>query len=193
MFRFLAASLLAMVAVAPLARAEDPQPIKVLWCTGGASHDYKGLQPILTKGIQKQSSLPISFTPSTDPKEWAKKGFADKYDLIVLFFTQHDPAGNSAGEKPGKAIAANIAQTIHDGKPAVVIHGTLHSYRELNQDRDAFCEAMGLTSVRHDTAGSSPPRRSPIAGSLPTGRPIGRPTRTSCTRTSSSGRMPSRC
>ncbi len=152
MFRFLAASLLAMVAVAPLARAEDPQPIKVLWCTGGASHDYKGLQPILTKGIQKQSSLPISFTPSTDPKEWAKKGFADKYDLIVLFFTQHDPAGNSAGEKPGKAIAANIAQTIHDGKPAVVIHGTLHSYRELNQDRDAFCEAMGLTSVRHDTA-----------------------------------------
>ena len=151
MFRFLAASLLAVLALPHLARAETPKPIKVLWCTGGGFHDYKGLQPVLTQAIQKNSPLPIEFTPSTDPKEWAKKGFADKYDLIVLFFSLHDPTGSSA-EKPGKSIVANIAQTIHDGKPAVVIHGTLHSYRELNQDRDAFCEAMGLTSVRHDTA-----------------------------------------
>ena len=121
-----------------------PKSIKVLWCTGGGFHDYKGLQLILTKAIQKHSPLPITFTPSTDPKEWAKKGFADRYDLIVLFFSLHDPAG--------KPIVDNIAQTIHDGKPAVVIHGTLHSFRELNHDRDAFCEAMGLTSVKHDKA-----------------------------------------
>ena len=60
MFRFLAASLLAVVAVTDLARAEDPKPIKVLWCTGGGFHDYKGLQPVLTKAIQK----PIRRCPS---------------------------------------------------------------------------------------------------------------------------------
>ena len=148
MYRFLAASLLAIVLVHP-AQADGPaptgsKPIKVLWCTGGKSHDYKGLEPVLTRGIQKQSPLAIAFTPSTDPKDWAKKGFADQYDVLVLFFTQHDPAG--------KPIVENIARTIYEGKPAVVIHGTLHSYRELNHDRDAFCEAMGLTSVKHDKA-----------------------------------------
>ncbi len=143
MFRF-AAVVLSVLAMPHLARAEDAKPMKVLWCTGGGFHDYKGLQPILTKAIQQHSPLPITFTASTDPKDWAKPGFADNYDLIVLFFSIHDPAG--------KPVVDNLARTIHDGKPAVVIHGTLHSYRELNQDRDAFCEAMGLTSVRHDTA-----------------------------------------
>ena len=153
MFRCIAAVLLSFVAVGNnLARAESPKPIKVLWCTGGGFHDYKGLQPILTKAIQKHSPLPITFTPSTDSKDWAKKGFADNYDLIVLFFSLHDPTGKTVGEKPGKPIVENLAKTIYDGKPAVVIHGTLHSYRELKQDRDAFCEAMGLTSVRHDKA-----------------------------------------
>ena len=144
MFRFLPAIFFAVLAATNLARAEDLKPIKVLWCTGGRFHDYKGLQPILTKAIQRHSPLAIAFTASTDPADWAKQGFADNYDLVVLFFSQHDPAG--------KPIVDNIAKTIHDGKPAVVIHGTLHSYRELNHDRDAFCEAMGLTSVRHDKA-----------------------------------------
>ncbi len=144
MFRSLATSLLALLVLANLAQAENPKPIKVLWCTGGTVHDYKGLQPILTKAIQKQSPLPITFTASTDPKQWATKGFADKYDVLVLFFTLHDPAG--------KPIVDNLAKTIRDGKPAVVIHGTFHSYRELNHGRDAFCEAIGLTSVKHDSA-----------------------------------------
>lgn len=120
------------------------EPIKILWCTGGGFHDYKGLEPVLTKAIQKHAGIPIEFVASTDPKAWAKKGFADKYDAIVLFFTVHD--------KDGKPIVDNIAATIHAGKPALVIHGTLHSYRELAADRDAYCEAIGLTSVKHDKA-----------------------------------------
>ncbi len=139
------ATLFAILIAANFAGADDAKPIKVLWCTGGTSHDYKGLQPILTSAIQKHSPLPIEFTPSTDPTQWAKLGFADKYDLVVLFFTIHD-----TDLKAGKAVVDNLAKTIRDGKPAVVIHGTLHSYRELSADRDDFCEAMGLTSVKHD-------------------------------------------
>jgi type 1 glutamine amidotransferase len=148
MLRF-ALVLFAVFSVSHLASGKDAKPaatkpLQVLWCTGGASHDYKGLRPILTKGIQKQAGVPIDFTPSTDPNAWAKEGFADKYDVLVLFFTAHDPAG--------KAIVDNLAKTIYAGKPTVVIHGTLHSFRELNADRDAYCEAIGLTSVKHDKA-----------------------------------------
>ena len=102
MFRLATGILLAVLAATNLAQAENPMAIKVLWCTGGGFHDYKGLQPILTKAIQKHSPLPIRFTASTDPSDWAKPGFADNYDLIVLFFTQHDPTG--------KSIVDNIAQ-----------------------------------------------------------------------------------
>jgi type 1 glutamine amidotransferase len=144
MLRFLVVSLLTVAAIVSRAQAENPKPVEVLWCTGGGFHDYKGLRPILTRAIQKQSPLSLKFTDSTDPKDWAQKGFADKYDLLVLFFSIHDPAG--------KPIVDNLAKAIYDGKPAVVIHGTFHSFRELNHGRDAFCEAMGLTSVRHDRA-----------------------------------------
>ena len=44
----------------------------------------------------------------------------------------------------------NLAATIRAGKPALVIHGTLHAFRELGTGRDAYCEAIGLTSVAHD-------------------------------------------
>jgi hypothetical protein len=149
MFRYFAVLITALALTGPAIAQDSKAPIKVLWCTGGGFHDYKGLQPILTKAIQKHSPLPIAFTASSDPKEWAKEGFADKFDLLVLFFSYHVPAGH---EKEGVPIVASIAKTIHDGKPAVVIHGTLHSYRELGADRDAYCEAIGLTSVRHDKA-----------------------------------------
>jgi type 1 glutamine amidotransferase len=140
-----AALLFVLVAlVSPAAGEGRARPVKVLWCTGGGFHDYKNLAPILSKGIQENSPLPITFTISTKPEDWGKNGFADRYDLLVLFFSIHNPAG--------KPLVENIAKAIFRGKPAVVIHGTLHSYRELGHDRDSFCEAMGLTSVRHDPA-----------------------------------------
>ena len=143
--RLIAAGLI-VLGMANLASAKAPTkpPLKILWCTGGGFHDYKGLQPILTEAIQKYAATPIEFTVSTDPKDWAKNDFADKYDAIVLFFSIHD--------KAGKPVVDNIAAAIHAGKPALVIHGTLHSYRELGPDRDGYCEAIGLTSVRHDKA-----------------------------------------
>ena len=131
--------------LAAIARAEEPRPLKVLWCTGGGFHDYKGLGPLLTKGIQKYANAEFDF--SWDYKDWAKKGFADKYDVIVQFHSLHEPDRALC-----KTIVDNVAATIHAGKPAVFIHGSLHSFRELNADRDDYCEAIGLTSKAHDTA-----------------------------------------
>jgi type 1 glutamine amidotransferase len=133
------------MAATTLARSEEPRPLKVLWCTGGGSHDYKGLTPLLTKGIRKYAN--VKFDVSWDYKAWAAKGFADKYDAIVQFHTLHDK-----DLAVSRSVADNIAATIHNGKPALVIHGALHSFRELNAGRDAYCEAFGLTSSAHDTA-----------------------------------------
>lgn len=137
--RFAALLLLTITLAAPV-RAEGPRPLKVLWCTGGGFHDYKGLTPFLTEAIQKHAN--IQFDAAWDYKARAEKGFADKYDAIVLFFSIHD--------KAGKPIVDNLAATIQAGKPALIIHGTLHSFRELGPEREAFCEAIGLTSVAHD-------------------------------------------
>ncbi len=127
------------------ARAEETQPLKVLWCTGGGSHDYKRLTPLLTKSIQKYAKA--EFDVSWDYKAWAQKGFADKYDAIVEFHTVHDK-----DLAVSKTVADNISAAIHAGKPALIIHGALHSFRELNAQRDPYCEAIGLTSTAHDTA-----------------------------------------
>jgi type 1 glutamine amidotransferase len=112
----------------------------VLWCTGGGFHDYKGLTPYLTQAIQKRAR--VGFDVSWDYKTWGARGFADKYDAVVFYFSYHDPAA--------QPIVDNIAATIHAGKPAVFIHGALHSFRGLNDGRNAYCEAIGLTSVAHD-------------------------------------------
>ena len=141
----IAAVVLITLGLTTLARAEESQPLKVLWCTGGGAHDYKGLTPLLTKSIQKYAK--VEFDVSWDYKAWATKGFADKYDAVVQFHTVHDK-----DLAIGKSIADNIAATIREGKPALIIHGTLHSFRELNAARDAYCEAIGLTSSAHDKA-----------------------------------------
>jgi uncharacterized protein len=131
---------LLLVGLSPVARADNLKPLTVLWCSGGGFHDYKNLTPLLTQAIQKYAS--VRFVVETDYKHWADKGFADKYDAVVYFFSYHD--------KEAKPVVENIAATIRAGKPALIIHGTLHSFRELGKDRDDFCEAIGLTSVKHD-------------------------------------------
>jgi type 1 glutamine amidotransferase len=132
--------LLLALGLAAAARAEEPRPLKVLWATGGGFHDYPKLTPLLTQAIQKRAN--VRFEVISDYKTLAEKGFADRYDAVVYFFSYHD--------KSAKPVVDNIAATIHDGKPAMFIHGTLHSFRELGEDRRSFCEAIGLTSVEHD-------------------------------------------
>jgi type 1 glutamine amidotransferase len=138
-----------------LVRADEPRPLKVLWCTGGGFHDFKGLTPLLNESMQQYAN--VRFDVAGDYKAWAKKGFADDYDAVVYFFSFHD--------KEAQPVVDNLAATIHAGKPALVIHGTLHAFRELGTGRDAYCEAIGLTSVAHD------PKR-PLATKKVTDHPI---------------------
>ena len=69
--RFASLLLIALALPAP-ARAEE---IKVLWCTGGGFHDFKGLTPLLNESMRKYAA--VRFDVSDDYKSWAKPGFAD--------------------------------------------------------------------------------------------------------------------
>jgi type 1 glutamine amidotransferase len=146
--------LIALSLPAP-ATADEPAPLKVLWCTGGGFHDFKGVTPLLCQSIQRRAN--VRFDVSDDYKSWAKPGFADGHDAVVYFFSHHD--------REARPVVESLAAAVHAGKPALVIHGTLHAFRELGTGRDAYCEAIGLTSVAHD------PRR-PLATRKVAGHPI---------------------
>jgi uncharacterized protein len=144
--------LLIVLGLSAPARADE---LKVLWCTGGGFHDFKGLTPLLTESIRKYGNF--RFDVSSDYKAWANKDFADGYDAVVYFFSFHD--------KEAQPVVDNLAATIRAGKPALIIHGTLHAFRELGPGRDAYCEAIGLTSVAHDA-------KRPLATKKVTDHPI---------------------
>src|SRR5438270_175560 len=44
------------------ARADEPRPLKVLWCTGGGFHDFKGLTPLLNDSIRKYANARFDVT-----------------------------------------------------------------------------------------------------------------------------------
>src|SRR3954470_7147295 len=88
------------------ARADEPGPLKVLWCTGGGFHDFKGLTPLLCQSIQRRAN--VRFDVSDDYKSWARPGFADGHDAVVYFFSHHD--------KEARPVVEGLAATIHAGK-----------------------------------------------------------------------------
>lgn len=72
------------------AGAEQPKPLRVLWCTGGGFHDYNELTPRLTAEIQKHAN--VHFDVVSNYKAWAKTDFAAGYDAVVYYFSYHDKA-----------------------------------------------------------------------------------------------------
>jgi uncharacterized protein len=141
--------LLALLALCPLSlvRAADPAPLKVLLITGGCCHDYKLQSAALEEGMKKIASATFTVINEGgtgtrgmiklyDDPNWAKP-----YDVVVhnecfadtddLAYVQKITAAHKAG-----------------GKPAVVIHCAMHSYRAAKFDD--WREFLGVTSRRHD-------------------------------------------
>jgi len=126
---------------AAVALAADGPKLKALWLTGGCCHDYKKNAPLLTEAIAKYAS--VSFKVIGEPDALAvlkHKDFAKNYDVVVYDICYCD--------EKDKNLIANCVNTIKDGKPTVVIHCTMHTFRIL--DYDDWREAIGLTTKAHD-------------------------------------------
>jgi type 1 glutamine amidotransferase len=138
----------AVIAQTPPAPA--PPPIKVLLVAGGCSHDYETRAKILVQGIRERIVRPMEWVVRLDgvgesgakmalfeSADWAKG-----YDLVVhdhCFPRVRDPAYVDRVLAPHRA-----------GTPAVLIHGTMMSFRTGDE---RWFEFTGATIREHEREG----------------------------------------
>ena len=122
----------------PARRAESSGALKALWFSGGGYHDYAQQVPLLTSNLSQQA--PVSFDLADTLDRLKKADFAAEYDLIVydVCFTDIEPP-----------LLENALRTLRDGKPAVMIHCAVHSFRNSPQIRQ-WEDAIGMRSKVHD-------------------------------------------
>jgi type 1 glutamine amidotransferase len=163
---------LAVCATASLPAADmlyaGKRPIRVLLITGGCCHNYAFQSQAMAQGISKQANVEwtILQDPNTgtraqiplyDNPRWAKP-----FDVII-----HNEcfADTDSQEYVKKITAAHRA-----GKPAMVIHCAMHTYRA--GKFDDWREFLGVTSRRHDHQSRYPVRvvapEHPIMKGFPT-------------------------
>jgi len=154
--RLLALLLIALPVLAPAAdkKASNAKPVRALLVTGGCCHDYELQAKALTEGSQNLTAVTWTVVneggkttqaqiPLYDNPDWAKN-----YDVVVhneCFANTTDP------DYIRKITSAHRA-----GKPAVVIHCAMHSYRAATIDD--WREFLGVTSKRHDHQSNYPVR-----------------------------------
>jgi type 1 glutamine amidotransferase len=109
-----------------------------LWCTGGCCHDYKKHAPLLAEKIAQYAN--VEFKIVTGTEQFKDKDYAKDYDVVVYDLCY-------AAEKD-KDLIANVTNTIKAGKPTIIVHCSLHTFRDIKWDD--WREAMGMTSKAHD-------------------------------------------
>ena len=147
------------VAAAPA--ASSAAPLRVLLITGGCCHDYDFQAKALMEGAKKFGDLTWTVVneggkgtraqiPLYDNPDWAKP-----YDVVV-----HNEcfADTTDADYIRKITAAHKA-----GKPAIVIHCAMHTYRAATIDD--WREFLGVTSRRHDHQSEYPVK--PVMGKHP--------------------------
>jgi hypothetical protein len=151
-FRLLPFLLLAVAAPLSAAAPATSQPIRALLVTGGCCHDYELQAKALIDGAKQFGAFTWTVVneggkgtdakiPLYDNPDWAKP-----YDVVVhneCFANTADP------DYIRKITTAHKA-----GKPAVVIHCAMHSYRAATVDD--WREFLGVTSRRHDHQSAYP-------------------------------------
>jgi uncharacterized protein len=121
-------------------------PVRALLITGGCCHDYALQAQAFTEGAKKYGDVTWTVlneggTTKThksslyDNPDWAKP-----YDVIV-----HNECFADVNDI---AYVRKITAAHKAGKPAVVIHCAMHTYRGMEEDD--WREFLGVTSRRHD-------------------------------------------
>ncbi|MEX2577885.1 MAG: ThuA domain-containing protein [Verrucomicrobiales bacterium] len=127
-------------------KGEDAAPIRALLVTGGCCHDYENQKAILSLGIRERIHRKVEWViphqgqgksdekiPLFEDPDWA----AD-YDIVVhnyCFPRVRDPD-----------YVERILAPHREGLPAVLIHGTMHSFRTGD---DRWFEFCGVSSPDH--------------------------------------------
>jgi uncharacterized protein len=129
-----------------VAIAQAAAPIRALLITGGCCHDYKLQAEALQEAVKKYGDVTWTVvneggtTKNTKISLYDNPDWAKPYDVIV-----HNECFADLNDI---AYTRKITEAHKAGKPAVVIHCAMHTYRLLKEDD--WREFLGVTSRRHD-------------------------------------------
>jgi len=122
------------------------KPIRALIVTGGCCHNYAFQSQAITQAVAKVAN--VQWTILQDPRTgttgeielYNNPKWAEPYDIVI-----HNEcfADTDSPEYIRKITSAHKA-----GKPAMVIHCAMHTYRKATIDD--WREFLGVTSRRHD-------------------------------------------
>lgn len=142
--RRLIAIAIILFTVSSLSAAE---PIKALLVTGGCCHDYENQKRIISEGLSQRGNITWTILhEGGDSRDYQmpvykRPNWARGYDVIV-----HNEC---FGQVTDPDFVKGIVQAHFDGVPAVIIHCSLHSYRNSGA-ADAWRELIGVTSTSHE-------------------------------------------
>lgn len=125
--------------------AAEIKPLKALYLTGGCCHDYPKQKQIITEGIKARANVEFDIVheggTSTKHKisVYEKPDWASAYDVIV-----HNECFAEVGDE---AFVENVLKAHKEGKPAVLIHCTMHTFRAYKNE--GWREFLGVTTFRH--------------------------------------------
>lgn len=133
------------------AAAADAEPIRALMITGGGWHDYENQKNILADGISARANVDWTIVhegTEGDTNERARHkitiqqepGWEEGFD-VVLYNTCFSGVTDVS-------LINDIVRVHEEGMPAVVIHCTMHTYRDA--ETDAWRDFLGVETRQHE-------------------------------------------
>jgi len=139
-------AILSLLICSLCAVATGSEPLRALMITGGCCHDYEAQKKILSEGISARANVTwtIIHEGSSDSREtkfsiYQKPDWTKGFDVVV-----HNEC---SGFVTNVDWVEHIAKAHYEGVPAVVIHCSIHSYR--NSTTDEWRKLLGVSSYRH--------------------------------------------
>lgn len=128
--------------------AEEQDPLKALYITGGGWHDFETQEELFINGMNDRLGDAFEWTivhegdgePDYHVSVLGEENWADNYDLVV----------HNTGF--GRVTDADFVESFvedHHGTPAVMIHSAVHSYRYAEPSTLWF-QFMGQQSMWHE-------------------------------------------
>ena len=141
----------------PIAKTEsasgEAAAVKALLICGGCCHDYQNQKEIISEGLS-QSVGPIDWTIIQYAGErevhadiYQSKDWIKGFDLVV-----HNEC--FGGVTDPDFVKGIVAAHVENKVPAMVIHCSMHSYRN-SPAADTWREFVGVTSSRHEKSKQS--------------------------------------
>lgn len=127
--------------------APAAQPLRALMITGGCCHDYENQKKILSEGISARANVTWTIvheggtTRDHEVSIYTNANWAHGFDVVL-----HNEC---FGYVTNAAFVEGIARAHFEGVPAVVLHCSIHSYR--NSSTDEWRKVLGVSSYRHQT------------------------------------------